>query len=579
VRLLVALILAGCGREPLTAEVHAVGAGIEVVASAPIERVEIAEVGGGPLAARTLPVPTREATVLAPWRPEAAYEARLVAGGEAITVPFDAPARGPLGVWLAAPVGQAPRPVADDDGIPVTLLGDGPVEAAVIVESRVGGRVVVSTPGDPVRVLDLPAPGMRGVVTFTLDAGAEVFGVMSGGEVVVAELIVERLPLDEARARLSVAATTLPADGRGRPDRSLPQDRIALPAPWWTALLRRFDLGWRARDDQAPWTFQAVTLRNDSEHDVSVAVSTRVEGDAGPVAAFRSRLRGAETVSGAVSALVRVPAHDEATAILPVFVEERTVEEGVYTRVIEVTPLGSAEPLHRIEAPLVVTQGSAWASGGFLAALGASLAGLVLLARRGPKWLAALDTPDLVTIALFGSLTFVVAAAARLVGYGVAAVLGPFAPLVTGLVDDAFRTCLLAALVALVPRPGVVTLASLVGYLMRGLALGSFHPADLLYFGSIVLFLEGCLWVAGLTRDTGWVDESPVRRWVRLSLGFGVANALAVASGLVVTVVLYRLFFADWYVAMMVALHGFLYVVLGCAFAVPFADRVRKVAS
>jgi uncharacterized sodium:solute symporter family permease YidK len=47
----------------------------------------------------------------------------------------------------------------------------------------------------------------------------------------------------------------------------------------------------------------------------------------------------------------------------------------------------------------------------------------------------------------------------------------------------------------------------------------------------------------------------------------------------VVTVVLYRLFFADWYVVMMIALHGFLYVVLGCAFAVPFADRVRRVAS
>jgi hypothetical protein len=304
-----------------------------------------------------------------------------------------------------------------------------------------------------------------------------------------------------------------------------------------------------------------------------------VDAEGRPAAAFRSRVREADTASGAVTVLLRIPAGERARAALPFFVERAAVAEGAYLRLVEVTPLGSTVPLHRLERPLFLGRGSPWASLGFVLALLASLGGLVLLVRRGPRWLRALNTAELMTIALFGSLTFVVAAAARLLGYGVASVLGPFAPLLTGLVDDAFRTCLLAVLVMLVPRVGVVAFASLVGYLMRGLALGSFHPADLLYFGSVVCFLEGCLWLAGLTRHQRWLDEGRLSRWVRMSFGFGVANALSVAAGLVVTVVLYRLFLADWYVAMMLFLPGFLYVVVGCWLAVRFAESLRKVTS
>jgi len=49
------------------------------------------------------------------------------------------------------------------------------------------------------------------------------------------------------------------------------------------------------------------------------------------------------------------------------------------------------------------------------------------------------------------------------------------------------------------------------------------------------------------------------------------------ATGLVVSVAFYRLYYADWYVALMLALPGFAYVVVGCALAVPFARSLRRV--
>jgi hypothetical protein len=46
---------------------------------------------------------------------------------------------------------------------------------------------------------------------------------------------------------------------------------------------------------------------------------------------------------------------------------------------------------------------------------------------------------------------------------------------------------------------------------------------------------------------------------------------------MVLHVVLYRLFLAPWYVAGVLIGPGFLYVLLACAVALPFADSLRKI--
>jgi len=576
----VVLLGVACAPDPLRVEAEAVMGGVEVQASAPLERVELLDDGGYMVAARTLAQPDPMVMLLLPWEPGRHYVLRATARGRVATAGLETPALGRVRVGLAAPLGQTQRPVVDGDQVPVTLLAGESVEAALLLTAVEPGPVRVRWGGAVEEVL-LQVPGERVTVVRTLTGEAPVQVAVEAMDEALRFTEHPRMrPAEEARRLLRVVAVHLPADATGRPDLARPADRVSLPSAWWGVLLRTLRLGYRPRDEQAPWTWQAVVLENRGDTPLNVAVSARVvDAEGKPAVAFRSRVREADTASGAVTVLLRIPPNDRVRATLPFFVERAVVLEGGYRRLIEVTPLGSTVPLHRVDRPLYLGRGSPWASLGFGMALLASLGGLVLLVWRGPRWLRALNTAELMTIALFGSLTFVVAAAARLLGYGIASVLGPFSPLVTGLIDDAFRTCLLAALVVLVPRVGVGAFASLVGYLMRGLALGSFHPADLLYFGSVVCFLEGCLWLAGLTRHERWLDEGRVARWVRMSLGFGVANALSVAAGLVVTVVLYRLFLADWYVAMMLLLPGFLYVVAGCWLAVRFAESLRKVTS
>ena len=72
------------------------------------------------------------------------------------------------------------------------------------------------------------------------------------------------------------------------------------------------------------------------------------------------------------------------------------------------------------------------------------------------------------------------------------------------------------------------------------------------------------------------VSGKPLSR-VRLSLAFGLSNALLTLCGLWLHMVLYRLSFAGWYIGMQAGLPGFLYVVLACQLAVPFARSLREV--
>lgn len=578
-------VLAACAPDAEPIEARAVPAGIEVRAAIPLDRVVVGDAAGVVLATRRLPVPTREVVVPLRWSPGAALRAELWANGRSWTADVEVPTqRPPVDLRLEAPLGQGGGPLRDGDRVPLMLVEGGSVQVGLVATAWEPATVRATLDGE-VEEAALAVPGARGVLTWTLD------------ETEPAELVVETCPTSgepcqearatlrpepvapgSARARLVLHDIVFPADPIGSVDPSRPPDRVQLPSPWWRAVLRTFELGYRPLDSQAPWAWQAVRLENRGDRALTVVVRARVlgaDGTADP--AFRPRLRDADDGTGNVSVLLHLPPGQMGAAALPVFVDETAVAAGTYQREIEVLPLGAREPVYREQRPLVVRRGSSALSLGFLAATLASLGGLGLTLKNARRWLAGSPTSDLMRISLFGSLMFVVSAVSQLLAMGASAVLGPFSALVTGLVDDALRTTLFATLLCLLPRPGVATLALATASLLRALALGSMGPVELLFFGSHALLLEGALWISGITRHVRWRAEGPLRRWARLGLAFAGSSALHSMAGLVHSAVLYRLFYADWYVAALVALPGFLYPLAACALASRFADSLRRV--
>jgi hypothetical protein len=573
--LLVAFV--ACTPQPLDLEATPVQGGLDVTSGRPLDRIDLYSAAGALAVTRQLKTPSRR--VFLPT-PPAGDGFRVVGTSGPLTGGVDVafPSFGPLTVEVEAPVGQGRQRVAEGENIGLVRFGQEAIDIGVLLTAVVPTTAVVEV-GSQRREVALETAGERAYVTLPLDADPSVpLRVRAGGVVLSATLRPSTLTRDQVRARLGVSSLQFPTDAWGQSDRARPPDRVTLPASWWRKGLQSVGLGYRPRDDQAPWGWQAVTLRNDATTDIDVVLRAVVLASDGTRAeAFRSQVRGSD--SDAVTTVLRVPAKRSATASLPVFVDGDALSNTeAYQRRIEVLPLGSDRPVEVVEAPLFVQRGSPWASLGFAVALLSSVAGYLLILGRGRKWMKQMQTTQLVTVALFGSLSYVVATALQVVGMGLASVLGPFSPLLMGVVDDAFRACLLGTLVALLPRPGTAMLATLVGFLMRGLTLGAFHPVDLLYVGSTVLWLETWLWVSGCTRGAGWLDGGRIEQWVRLSVGLGVSNVCATATGLAISVVLYRLFLADWYVIAILALPGFLYVVVGAWLAVDFAAALKRVS-
>ncbi len=570
--------LAGCESGPVQVDANLDGRTLQIRASAPVDRVEVVDASGVPLVRQRLPAPAHQVGVEVPWSGRPPYGVTVVTDGTHHTLDLvDGPVLGPFEASLQAPFGQDRRVLEDGMTVRVPVVGDATVQAALTVRVSTPGPLTLQL-GEQTASRVRASAGERVVLLAAL-TGTLVGRVTHPGGELAFTLVPQRVPLDQARARLVLDQVAFPATGSGTPDPARPEGRVTLPSDWWLAVLRHTALGFRPRDEEIPWAWQGLTLRNTGGADLNVVVRSRVLGaDGQPDPAFRPQVRDQDDGSGTTTALLRVPAGSVATGSLPVYVDDTLLGDGPWTRQLEVWPIGSTERLVAWEAPLYVSRGSKLLGAACALGVWMALCGGLLLWRRLGRWLQDTPTSQLMTVALFGSLSFLVAAVGRLFGVSLASVLGPFSSLVTGLVDDAFRIALLATLVSLCPRAGIAALAVLVEWLLGGLTLGTLSPVDLLFVGSRVAWLEGSLWVAGITRVPGWTRESPLRQWSRLALSLGVGGLCASATALALHMVLYRLFYADWYIAMVLALPGFAYPLVACAIAVPFASALRRVA-
>ncbi len=543
-------------------------AGVNVVANAPVKRVEIRTAAGIPVVRDTPPVAADAVEIVATLAPGSYTVAVTTADGETATTALTVAAPRALRVEVQPQPGAAWRDAAGE--VPVPLVAGGAAEVLVAVTGGqgmpasvvlLGEEVPLAVPGArvvrPIRVTDAPVPLDVGGVAFTL--------------------VPAPIALDALTANVALVSDVFPAESTGEPDLARPASRVSLPSPALERLVRAVGLGGRRRDDHAPWAFWGVTLRNDGDTPVDLHVALVVTQDGFTATAFRPRMRAGDGDTGEVAALLRVPAHGEARAALPVYVDTPNVAAGAYDVALTVTPLGGDTPLHAATRPLYVRRGDPVASAGFAASLLAFAGGAGLVVTRLRTWLNAAATSELMTIALFGSALFLVGTAADLVAMGVGALLGPLSSIVTGLLSDLGRYTLLATLLALLPRPGTLTLAILTGWFLRGFTTGAFAPVDILYTGMSIGIAEAFAWLAGLTRSGAWRDEPSNRRWARLAFGFGAASVCSTFAGLWMHVVLFRLFFAPWYIALQVLVPGLLYAVIACRVATDFAASLRKV--
>lgn len=358
-------------------------------------------------------------------------------------------------------------------------------------------------------------------------------------------------------AALHISALTMPVDEHGG----------ALPAVRQNLLFiendsRQFGSGDGITSVMRPLGWQSVEIANTLPVAVPVIVSAAIlDGDgAGIAEAFATppgipgqRVRGGATV----------PAGGTATVILPLFGEPERIAPGSYQREVSLTLAGNDHILERRRAALEVERGGGLPLTVTIACALITIAASLCMVFGGPGLLAGFNTRQIILIGLFAAVSVVIVTApAWVVTSMTMMLLGPMGFVVDGLFSVLLFFSLLSVLLSLVPKPGVC--AALVGtrFLLGGLLLGTVTPVGAMHAGITAVALEGALWLRRrLPRDPARAGDGMLDLTGILLLA--AANTIVSWAGFQLSIVVFRMFYADWYLWLSVVLGGFVYAVLG----------------
>ena len=199
--------------------------------------------------------------------------------------------------------------------------------------------------------------------------------------------------------------------------------------------------------------------------------------------------------------------------------------------------------------------------------------GLSYLIANWEQLIAKLSNKNLILISFFGAIifgfvnlpsTFLISLSNFL--------LGPFSFLITAFFNEILYFTLLVALLTIVPQKGTIILVSSVRFLLNGILLGAMSPIILINLFVSVTGLEIGFLLAGK-------DLTSRLNCLILAILFGISDALSTWVDFQIGITFYRLFYADWYIWLMVGLGGFLYTFIGVLLGAQLGRHLQKVVN
>ena len=421
-----------------------------------------------------------------------------------------------------------------------------------------------------------------------------------------ATVALQMATISEIVEHLSITSIEMPTDATGVADPRQRVDTIHYARP----LLRWF--GTPQTNAFEPTTYETVRLRNTGEATIHVVVSSgNIDINSGETIPF---LAPPETANGGINqsvAFASLPAGVVTAVPLPIYfhpmyIRQGKIEEaipGVYQRDITVKVWGSDATILREKRPLDLIVPNQQALLISLLAIMTSSIGFAIVLRLHRRIFAGFTTKQIIVIALFGTTIFVaVMIPSTLFLNLIRAVLGPISVLLTGLINETLYYALLTALLIYISGnpesrrgavtrhthqngsntaaatleyadakwqsngSGVILLVSAVRLLLSGVMFGLFTPMAIVYTGTSVLLLEtGFLFVRG-------------RGILAWAVVLGVCDAIAVYVDFQLSILFYRLFYADWYIVLRILIEGFAYTFIGVLLGARLGRGLWRVA-
>lgn len=270
------------------------------------------------------------------------------------------------------------------------------------------------------------------------------------------------------------------------------------------------------------------------------------------------------------TALISLDGKKTQAFIIPLYVDYFTVLEGDYS--LRVTVSGNGQEKVQ-EVPLTIAKKHNLG----LLAVGVSFICLLAVLSFSYKLkgcIYRIGARGAITVALFAALAFGgITLPTTLIGDLLHVFLGPFSGLVTGILSGMLLYLLVVALLVLFRAPGVLTLMYFVKYMLSGLMFGHFTPLGLLSMCVNVAILETLLYLSGFYRR----QELGKGYMLFICLLMGVGDALVTFVNMEQMMFFYRLYYADWYLALYMLVNGLVYSSIGAWLGAKTGSKLQQV--
>ncbi len=428
----------------------------------------------------------------------------------------------------------------------------------------------------------IPSTAMPG--NYSIKATACCKGMIDGKQrefVLNQQAVVRVATPAELQKLLTVREIKIPADLDGKLDKKFAQN----------SLLLRSDLGlWgkvfgsREESDVAPVSFAGIRMANQADEDAIVLVSWEVldPKTKKEVQGFRISQefldlhgKGEERIQTQVF----IPGKKEVEFVLPIFADKDKILPGRYLGRVTSKLFGS-DVIVRINDFELTVQKMSWATiGTTVYAIFITLGISIFLLIRNRMIFQRFKTRWLILIALFGSTKFLLSVVPRFFLTELFnGLLGPFAVFATGIFREGITYLFTMALVVLIPFPGVVTLSMLMSLVLFCL-LGSFNPVVILFMMVAMSTMEITLYLIGFTRAHEQNFAQTNKALILAALGMGTASAFATFVDYNLYMLLYRLYYAKWYIWANILVVGFFYTSIFAPAGVMLGNKLKQVAT
>lgn len=390
--------------------------------------------------------------------------------------------------------------------------------------------------------------------------------------------------LDEIVGQLRIEDITMPTDLSGISDPRRRPNTISYPRPLLGGLGKWFGAKASPTDEFEPIAYQTIHIHNQEQETVhAIVASMNRDTESGQPVPFLSPPDAVNAGTDRSLAFVSLPGESTTPVPLPIYLNPLSqqhqdfIGEGQYERAIEVKIWGSDATALRATRPLLIVTPNLHAL--LVTSLVTVVTGLGigLLLCFHSQLFTRFSTKQLILISLFGTTIFIaVNVPSTLLTNLISALLGPISSLVTGLINEMLYYALLTSLLILIPKFGVITLVTAVRLLLGGVTLGLLTPTILLHAVTAVLLLEVGFQIARkITLDSGAIGGANL---LILALIFGLCDAFTVYIDFQLSMTLYRLFYADWYILTRILVDGFTYTFIGVLLGKRLGSGLWRVA-